>query len=102
MTLVDIADGIPSIRRVISSSPRHICLVPRPHYSARPLRFRSRGPSEFLSLPESLGYNVLLRNIMTEKTWEDAAQVVQGQDKRHYYQINLAVVTSKTHETVTL
>ena len=24
------------------------CLVPRPHYSARPMRFRSRGPRKFL------------------------------------------------------
>ena len=38
---------------------------------------------------------------MTEKAWEDAAQVEQGQDKRHYYQINLAVVTSKIDETIT-
>ena len=32
-------------------------LVPRPHYSARPMRFRSRGPSEEVSfLPVFLGY----------------------------------------------
>ena len=86
---------------MISSSPRHICLVPRPHYSARPLRSGSRGLSEFLSLPEPLGYNVRHRNAMAEKAWEDAAQAVQGQGKHHSYQINLAVVTSKTDEKIT-
>ena len=37
---------------------------------------------------------------MTEKAWEDAVQVVEGQGKRLYYQMNLAVVTSKTDETI--
>ena len=30
------------------------CLVPRPHYYARPMRFKSRGPRKF-SRPRKLG-----------------------------------------------
>ena len=37
-----------------------ICLVPRPHYSPRPIRFRLRGPCE--DLPVLLGY-------VTEVNW---------------------------------
>ena len=43
------------------------CLVRRPHYSARLMRFGSRGPSEFSS-------QMRHRNALTEKAWEDAVQ----------------------------
>ena len=71
------------------------CLVPRPHYSARPMRFRSRGPSEEVSfLPVFLGY-------VTEVNWPrrpgktpgtkqplsflDQSQCNWLQLKHHYY-----------------
>ena len=39
------------------SQEKCICLVPRPHFSARPKRFGSRGPSEVVSFPPvHLGY----------------------------------------------
>ena len=41
-----------------------ICLAPRPHYYARPMRIGSRGPSELIRH----------RNALTEKAWEDAVQ----------------------------
>ena len=43
------------------------CLVRRPHYSARLMRFGSRGPSEFFS-------QIRHRNALTEIAWEDAIQ----------------------------
>ena len=43
------------------------CLVRRPHYSARLMRFGSRGLSEFFSQTRH-------RNAFTEKAWEDAVQ----------------------------
>ena len=43
------------------------CLVRRPHYSARLMRFGSRGPSEFFS-------QIRHRNALTEMAWEDAVQ----------------------------
>ena len=43
------------------------CLVPSPYYSARLMRFRSRGPSEFFS-------QIRHRNALTETAWEDAEQ----------------------------
>ena len=43
------------------------CLVRRPHYSARLMRFGSRGPSEFFS-------QIRHRNALTEIAWEDAVQ----------------------------
>ena len=47
-------------------------LVPRPHYSARPMRFGSPGPSEFFSVvcPSRLRH----RNALNEKAWWDAVQ----------------------------
>ena len=45
-----------------------ICLVPRFHYCARPMRFGSRGPSEF-SRP-SRSSRVRHQNALTEKAWE--------------------------------
>ena len=41
------------------------CLVRRPHYSARLMRFGSRGPSEFFS-------QIRHRNALTEIAWKDA------------------------------
>ena len=49
------------------------CLVPRPHYSARPVRLGSRGTSEFLrssGRPSQIRH----RNALTEKAWEGAVQ----------------------------
>ena len=43
------------------------CLVHRPHYSARLMRFGSRGPSEFFS-------QIRQQNAFTEIAWEDAEQ----------------------------
>ena len=43
------------------------CLVCRPHYSARLMRFGSRCPSEFFS-------QIRHRNALTEIAWEDAVQ----------------------------
>ena len=42
-------------------------LVHRPHYSARLMCFRSRGPSEFFS-------QIRHRNALTEIAWQDAVQ----------------------------
>ena len=46
-------------------------LVPRPHYSARPIRFRSRAPSE-----EVMAFPARSPRIrhLTEKAWENAVQ----------------------------
>ena len=41
-----------------------ICLVPRHHYCARPMRIGSRCPSGL----------ICHRNALTEKAWEDAVQ----------------------------
>ena len=43
------------------------CLVRRPHYFARLVRFGSRGPSEFFS-------QIRHRNALTEIAWEDSVQ----------------------------
>ena len=45
-----------------------ICVVPKFHYCARPMRFGSRGPSEF-SRP-SRSSRVRHQNALTEKAWE--------------------------------
>ena len=45
--------------------PAVAVLVHRPHYSARLMRFRSRGPSEFCS-------QIRYRNTLTEIAWKDA------------------------------
>ena len=44
-----------------------VCLVRKPHYSARLMRFGSRGPSEFFS-------QIRHRNVWTEIAWEDDVQ----------------------------
>ena len=48
------------------------CLVPRPHYSARPKRFGSRGPIEnvFPDRSPRIGH----RNELTERDWKNAVQ----------------------------
>ena len=46
-------------------------LVHRPHYSARLMRFGSRGPSEFFP-------QIRHRNALTEIAWEDAVQRLGG------------------------
>ena len=48
-----------------------LCLVPRPHYSARPMRFGSRGPIENVTdRPPRIRH----RNELTERDWENAVQ----------------------------
>ena len=42
-----------------------LCLIRRPHSSARLMRFGSRGPSDFFS-------QIRHRNALTEIAWEDA------------------------------
>ena len=51
----------------LSTTTVCLCLVHRPHYSARLMRFGSRGPSEFFS-------QIPHRNTFTEIAWEDAEQ----------------------------
>ena len=46
-----------------------LCLVRRPHYSARLMRFGSRGPSEFFS-------QIRHRNALTEIAWEGVVQAL--------------------------
>ena len=48
------------------------CLVPRPHYLARPKRFRSRGPSEAVFPARSL--RTRHRSELIERAWENAVQ----------------------------
>ena len=52
------------------------CLVRRPHYSARLMRFRSRGPSEFFS-------QIRHRNALTEIAWEDAVASKKNRELLH-------------------
>ena len=47
------------------------CLVPKLHYCARPMRFGSRGSSEF---SPGRSPRIRHRNALTEKAWEDALQ----------------------------
>ena len=51
---------------------RSSCLVPRPHYSARPKRFESRGPSENVFRARSP--RIRHRSELTERAWENAVQ----------------------------
>ena len=55
------------------------CLVPRPHYSARPKRFGSRGPIENV-FPDRWS-RIRHRNELTERDWENAVQGL-GKGKR--------------------
>ena len=49
---------------------RSFCLVPRPHYPARPKRFESRGPSENVFCARSP--RIRHRSELTERAWENA------------------------------
>ena len=51
---------------------RSFCLVPRPHYPARPKRFESRGPSENVFCAHSP--RIRHRSELTESAWENAVQ----------------------------
>ena len=51
---------------------RSFCLVPRPHYPARPKRFESRGPSENVFCARSP--RIRHRSELTERAWENAVQ----------------------------
>ena len=51
---------------------RSFCLVPRPHYPARPKRFESRGPSENVFCARSP--RIRHRSELTERGWENAVQ----------------------------
>ena len=52
------------------------CLVRRPHYFARLMRFGSRGPSEFFS-------QIRHRNAFTEIVWEDAVALEKNRELLH-------------------
>ena len=67
------------------------CLVRRPHYSARLMRFGSRGPSEFFS-------QIRHRHALTEIAWEDAIVSEKNRELLHgivvYWRHVLQTVTS--------
>ena len=48
------------------------CLVPRPHYYARPMRFGSRGPRKFLRPSPGRSSRIRHRHALTERAWKDA------------------------------
>ena len=50
------------------------CLVPRPHYSARPKRFGSRGPSENVRPFPARSPRIRHRNELIDSDWENALQ----------------------------
>ena len=50
------------------------CLVPRPHYSARPKRFGSPGPSENVRPFPARSPRIRHRNELTDRDWENAVQ----------------------------
>ena len=50
------------------------CLVPRPHYSAQPKRFGSRGPNENVKMFPNRSPRIRHRNELTERDWENAVQ----------------------------
>ena len=50
------------------------CLVPRPHYSARPIRFGSRAASEEVRAFPARSPRIPHRSELTEKAWENAVQ----------------------------
>ena len=52
------------------------CLVRRPHYSVRLMRFGSRGPSEFFP-------QIRHRNAFTEIAWEDAVASEKNRELLH-------------------
>ena len=48
-------DGDCTCGRIQTQLKNNTCLVPRPHYYARPMRFGSRGPRKFLRPRQTLG-----------------------------------------------
>ena len=66
------------------------CLVRRPHYSARLMRFGSRGPSEFFS-------QIRHRNALTEIAWEDAVASEKNRELLH----GIVVYRRRVLQTVT-
>ena len=48
--------------------------VPRPHYSARPIRLGSRAPSEEVMAFPARSPRIRHRSELTEKAWENAVQ----------------------------
>ena len=74
-------------------------LVHRPHYSARLMRFGSRGPSEFFS-------QIHGRNALTEIAWEDAVQGLRGNVHRTVIEkqgivVGIVVYRKRVLQTVT-
>ena len=67
------------------------CTERLPHYSARLMRFGSRGPSEFFS-------QIRHRNALTEIAWEDAVVSEKNRELLHgiivYRRLVLQTVTS--------
>ena len=51
---------------------RRSCLVPRPHYSARPKRFESRGPRK--NVFRACSTRIRHQSELTERAWENAVQ----------------------------
>ena len=66
------------------------CLVRRLHYSARLMRFGSRGPSEFFS-------QIRHRNALTEIAWEDAVASEKNRELLH----GIVVYRRRVLQTVT-
>ena len=71
---------------------RSFCLVPRPHYPARPKRFESRGPSENVFCARST--RIRHRSELTERGWENA---VQGLAPCLYMVEHLKVIMNGTY-----
>ena len=51
------------------------CLVPMPHYYARPMRFGSRGPRKFLRPSPGRSSRIRHRNALTERAWRDVVSL---------------------------
>ena len=66
------------------------CLVRRPNYFARLMRFGSRGPSEFFS-------QIRHRNALTEIAWEDAVASEKNRELLH----GIVVYRRRVLQTVT-
>ena len=66
------------------------CLVRRPHYSVRLMRFGSRGPSEFFS-------QIRHRNALREIAWEEAVTLEKNRELLH----RIVVYRRRVLQTVT-
>ena len=71
---------------------RSFCLVPRPHYPARPKRFESSGPSKNVFCARST--RIRHRSELTERAWENA---VQGLAPCLYMVEHLKVIMNGTY-----